>query len=319
MTTELAVSVRNLSVHFPGPAKDKPVRALDGVNLSVKPGAVHAIVGESGCGKTTLARTIMGLQSATGGEIEILGKSQSSWMKDRKRLARVMQFVFQNPLGALSGRQTVQQSLEEPLLIHRLGSRVERRKRIDQLLDFVGLPQSALDRLPRSLSGGQRQRVAIARALALEPKILICDEPLSALDVSIQAQIVKLFVELQEELGLTIVMISHDLAVVREMCTDVTVMYLGKVMEEGGTGPLFDAPAHPYTQALLSSVPSPDPRIEAERQHIILEGDPPSPMNPPAGCRFHTRCRMAEGICRSQEPALRQLASGMNVACHLAE
>ncbi len=202
-----------------------------------------------------------------------------------------MQFVFQNPLGALSRRQTVYQSLEEPLSIHGIGGK-ERRERIARLMDLVGLPESAGERLPRSLSGGQRQRVAIARALMLEPEILICDEPLSALDVSIQAQIVKLFVSLQQELGLTVVMISHDLAVVREMCSDVTVMYLGKVMEMGATETLFGNAQHPYTQALLSSVPSPDPRIEAERQRIVLQGDPPSPMDPLSGCRFQTRCRM---------------------------
>ena len=226
-----------------------------------------------------------------------------------------MQFVFQNPLGALSRRQTVYQSLEEPLSIHGIGGK-ERRTRIARLMDLVGLPESAGERLPRSLSGGQRQRVAIARALMLEPEILICDEPLSALDVSIQAQIVKLFVSLQQELGLTVVMISHDLAVVREMCSDVTVMYLGKVMEMGATETLFGDAQHPYTQALLSSVPSPDPRIEAGRQRIVLQGDPPSPMDPPPGCRFQTRCRRAQDRCRRDRPALEQLDTKHAVACH---
>ncbi len=225
--------------------------------------------------------------------------------------------AFQNPLGALSRRQTVYQSLEEPLLIHGVPRR-EREERITRLMDLTGLPGSARDRLPRSLSGGQRQRVAIARALMLDTGILICDEPLSALDVSIQAQIVKLFVSLQKELGLTVVMISHDLAVVREMCSDVTVMYLGGTMEAGETETLFEHPQHPYTQALLSSVPSPDPQIEAERSRIILEGDPPSPMDPPPGCSFHTRCQRTQDRCRVETPLLKKDSKGNTVACHFA-
>ena len=320
MTVEnIAIEVRDLKVHFPTRKKDHPVRALDGVNLLVERGSFHAIVGESGCGKTTLARSIVGLQSATSGSVSIDGRALPDWMKDRKILAKKMQFVFQNPLGALSRRQSVLQSLEEPLLIHRVKGKAERRNRILQLLDYVGLPESSLERLPRSLSGGQRQRVAIARALALEPQILICDEPLSALDVSIQAQIVKLFIDLQRELGLTIVMISHDLAVVREMCTRVTVMYLGKVVEAGETDAIFSHPSHPYTRVLLASVPSPDPRIEAKRQRIILQGDPPSPMDPPSGCHFHTRCPDVMDICRFKPPELEQTKSNSWAACHLEE
>lgn len=317
MPNDAAITVLDLKVHFPGPSKDKPVRALDGVSLSIEKGSFHAIVGESGCGKTTLARAIMGLQPKTSGEITILGRDLSEWTRRRLEFAKTMQFVFQNPLGALSSRQTVQQSLEEPLLIHSMRSSAERGKRIDQLMEFVGLPASTLKRLPRSLSGGQRQRVAIARALALKPMILICDEPLSALDVSIQAQIVQLFVELQRELGLTIVMISHDLAVVREMCSRVTVMYLGNVMEEGDTTLIFKNPRHPYTQALISSVPSPDPRIEATRERIVLQGDPPSPMAPPPGCRFHTRCPYAQDICRIKKPESVTTKGQSSVACHL--
>lgn len=314
-----AITVRDLKVHFASGHRNQPVRAIDGISLSIKAGAFHAIVGESGCGKTTLARTIVGLQSATSGSIFIRDRNISEWMGERKALAREMQFVFQNPLGALSRRQTVGQSLEEPLLIHKTGNAQIRKSKIDNLLNLVGLPTSLLDRLPRSLSGGQRQRVAIARALALDPPILICDEPLSALDVSIQAQIVKLFSDLQRELGLTIVLISHDLAVVREMCTSVTVMYLGKVAEEGDIEALFDQPAHPYTKALMSAVPSPDPRIEAQRERILLRGDPPSPMNPPPGCRFHTRCYKAEAQCRTSEPRLVRKSSGTVAACHLVE
>ena len=317
--SDCVIDVRDLKVHFAAGTRKQPVRAIDGFSLSVRAGESHAVVGESGCGKTTMARTLLGLQRATSGEVRIHGRDLSEWMNDRKALAREVQFVFQNPLGALSRRQTVEQSLEEPLLIHRVGNRAVRRKRIRDLVDLVGLSTSLLDRLPRSLSGGQRQRVAIARALALDPKILICDEPLSALDVSIQAQIVTLFLQLQRTLGLTIVMISHDLAVVRQMCSVVTVMYLGKVVETGETDSLFDRPAHPYTQALISAVPSPDPRVEATRARIVLTGDPPSPMTPPPGCRFNTRCRRAEILCRQSEPALAAKSTGTLAACHLAD
>ena len=313
------IDVQDLKVYFSAGRGRQPVRAVDGFGLSVSAGESHAVVGESGCGKTTMARTILGLQAATGGQIRIQGRDLTEWMSDRRALARVVQFVFQNPLGALSRRQTVEQSLEEPLLIHRIGNRSVRRKRILDLIDLVGLPASLLDRLPRSLSGGQRQRVAIARAIALDPKILICDEPLSALDVSIQAQIIKLFSELQSALGLTIVMISHDLAVVRQMCSSATVMYLGKVVESGAIGSLFNRPAHPYTEALISAVPSPDPRVEARRTRIVLKGDPPSPMNPPPACRFNTRCVKAEGLCRTNEPRLAMKSTGTRAACHLVE
>ena len=317
--SDRVIDIRDLKVHFAAGRGKQPVRAIDGFSLSVRAGESHAVVGESGCGKTTMARTILGLQAATSGEVRIHGRELSEWVKDRKALAREVQFVFQNSLGALSRRQTVEQSLEEPLLIHRAGNRPVRRKRILELIDLVGLPASLLDRLPRSLSGGQRQRVAIARAIALDPKILICDEPLSALDVSVQAQIVKLFSDLRRALGLTIVMISHDLAVVRQMCSFVTVMYLGKVVETGAIDALFDRPAHPYSEALLSAVPSPDPRIEARRARIVLKGDPPSPMRPPPGCRFSTRCIKAEGLCRSSEPLLASKMTGTRAACHLVE
>lgn len=310
-----AIQVTDLKVHFPTGKRDRPVRALDGVSLSVEEGSFHAVVGESGCGKTTLARALIGLQHATAGSISIRGREISDWMGDRKRFASEVQFVFQNPLGALSRRQTVRQSLEEPLLIHRMGDATERKARIARLLELVGLPSGMLDRLPRSLSGGQRQRVAIARALALEPSILVCDEPLSALDVSIQAQIVRLFSELQRDLGLTIVMISHDLAVVREMCTQATVMYLGKVVEAGRIDAMFTAPGHPYTEALLSAVPSLDPREEKKRQRIVLKGDPPSPMAPPSGCRFHTRCNIAEPRCNTIDPPLEAKQTGTVAAC----
>jgi oligopeptide/dipeptide ABC transporter ATP-binding protein len=313
-----AIIARGLKVHFQTAAG--LVRAVDGVDLTVAQGAFHGIVGESGCGKTTLARALVGLQKATAGEVQILGRDRADWARrDRKGFARTVQFIFQDPLGSMSRRQTVGQTLEEPLLIHALGDGKARRDRVAELLDLVALPASVLDRLPRSLSGGQRQRVSIARALALSPKVLICDEPLSALDVSVRAQIVNLFARLQAQLGLTIVIVAHDLAIVREVCSAVTVMYLGRVAEEGAAKPLFSNPAHPYSQALLSAVPSPDPRVEATRPRILLAGDPPSPRNPPPGCRFSTRCPVAEPRCREAEPALRPVHHGGAAACHLAD
>ena len=320
MSDLAAVEVSGLEVHFPTSKKDRPVRAVDGVDLSVSAGSFHAIVGESGCGKTTLARTIVGLQKATSGGIKINGRSIADWMsQDRLKFAKEMQFVFQNPLGSLSRRQSIGQSLEEPLLIHGIKDPMSRRKRVNELLELVSLPGTVLDRLPRSLSGGQRQRVAIAGAMALNPSILICDEPLSALDVSIRAQIVGLFTELQRTLGLTIVIISHDLAIVREMCSSVSVMYLGKVVEVGDTEPIFDSPSHPYTQALLSAVPSPNPTVEKTRERIILRGDPPSPMAPPPGCRFNTRCPIAVQQCEMSEPQLLHVAHDGLAACHFSD
>ncbi|MHB0953437.1 MAG: ABC transporter ATP-binding protein [Allorhizobium sp.] len=315
-----AIEVKNLKVHFPNQSGTGAVRAVDGIDLVVPRGTFHGIVGESGCGKTTLARTIVGLQKETEGHILISGRDRGEWQRsDRKGFSRQIQFIFQDPLGSMSRRQTVLQTLEEPLLIHGLGSHVERRSRITELLEIVALPPTVLDRLPRSLSGGQRQRVSIARALALKPSILVCDEPLSALDVSVRAQIVNLFKSLQEKLGLTIVMVAHDLAVIREICSTVTVMYLGRIAEAGETRPLFREPSHPYTQALLSAVPSPDPRIELNRRRILLAGDPPSPSSPPPGCRFSTRCPVAIGVCKIEEPVLRPVMHGGLAACHLAD
>ena len=312
-----AIEARGVKVHFQTSAG--LVRAVDGVDLTVENGAFHGIVGESGCGKTTLARAIVGLQSATAGRVRVLGRDRADWQRaDRKGFARAVQFIFQDPLGSMSRRQSVLQTLEEPLRIHRIGNASDRRRRVGELLDLVALPVSVLDRLPRSLSGGQRQRVSIARALALDPNVLVCDEPLSALDVSVRAQIVNLFARLQDHLDLSIVIVAHDLAIVREVCSAVTVMYLGRVAEEGSTRPLFAEPAHPYSQALLSAVPSPDPRIEATRPRVLLEGDPPSPLNPPTGCRFSTRCPVAIGACRTTEPELRGVRHGGRAACVLA-
>jgi oligopeptide/dipeptide ABC transporter ATP-binding protein len=318
MTDTPAIKASGLKVHFQTAAG--LVGAVDGVDLTVARGAFHGIVGESGCGKTTLARALIGLQSATEGQVSILGRDRASWSReDRKGFARAVQFIFQDPLGSMSRRQTVGQTLEEPLQIHGLGDRAARRARVTELLDLVALPETVLDRLPRSLSGGQRQRVSIARALALSPQLLICDEPLSALDVSVRAQIVNLFARLQAQLGLTIVIVAHDLAIVREVCSSVTVMYLGRVAEEGEAKAVFSDPAHPYSQALLSAVPSPNPLIEASRPRILLAGDPPSPRNPPPGCRFSSRCPVVEPRCREAEPALRPVGHGGAAACHLAD
>ena len=318
MTEIPAIEVSGLKVHFKTSAG--VVRAVDGIDLTIPSGAFHGIVGESGCGKTTMARAIVGLQKATEGSVKINGRERAEWQAaDRKGFARSVQFIFQDPLGSMSRRQSVYQTLEEPLLIHSLGDAAERREKVDALLDLVALPKTILDRLPRSLSGGQRQRVSIARALALDPSVLVCDEPLSALDVSVRAQIVNLFSDLQTQLGLTIVIVAHDLAIVREMCSGVTVMYLGRVAEEGETRPLFANPAHPYSQALLSAVPSPDPRIESTRRRILLAGDPPSPRNPPPGCRFSTRCPVAIAQCKIDEPVLHGVRHGGSAACHLAD
>ena len=293
------------------------MRAVDGVDLEVQQGEFHGIVGESGCGKTSLARTIAGLQRPTGGHVLIDGRALDEWRRDRFAFSRHVQFIFQDPLASLSRRQTIFESLEEPLKIHRMGTAIERRARVLELLQLVSLPETCLDRLPRALSGGQRQRVAIARALALHPRVLICDEPLSALDVSIRAQILNLFADLQKKLDLTIVMIAHDLAIVRLACTRVSVMYLGKIVETGPTSEIFARPRHPYTRALLDAAPSTDPEIERVRCVFVLEGDPPSPSSPPPGCRFHTRCPLSQPICEMREPELKLVGSRNWVACHL--
>lgn len=318
MSSDSILSVQQLHVAFPSRGRALPVRAVDGVDLTIARGEFHGIVGESGCGKTTLARTLVGLQSPTQGRVLIEGRELRDWQRDRLGFSRAVQFIFQDPLASLSRRQTVRQTLEEPLRIHELCSAQERTPRVLELLRLVSLPEACLDRLPRALSGGQRQRVAIARALALRPRILVCDEPLSALDVSIRAQILNLFSDLQQRLGLSILLIAHDLAIVRLVCTRISVMYLGKVVETGSADDLFTRPAHPYTRALLAAVASTNPQTERARAPPVLVGDPPSPRSPPTGCRFHTRCPVAEARCSTDEPLLRGVPGAGQAACHLA-
>jgi oligopeptide/dipeptide ABC transporter ATP-binding protein len=291
------------------------LKALDGVSFNVFPGEAFGIVGESGCGKSTTAKVILNMVPATSGSVrfdgrEILNDSAQEW----RTLRQDMQLIFQDPLGALDPRMKAIDQVIEPLSIHGIGTPQSRKERAATLLEQVGVHAHLFEHIPYQLSGGQRQRVVIARALMLEPKLLICDEPVSALDVSIQAQVVNLLAGLKERLDLTMIFISHDLSVVRYVCDRIAVMYLGRIVELAASGALFEAPAHPYTEALLSAVPIPDPEVKRER--IFLKGDPPSPTNLPGGCRFHPRCPNAKALCRQEEPELKPRGSECLVACH---
>jgi len=318
--------VNNLVKHFPitegilFQRQVNAVRAVDGISFTVNHGEILGLVGESGCGKPTAGRTIIPLEKPTSGEIVFEGVDLVS--ADRKELfkaRRRIQMIFQDPYASLNPRMTVQEIIEEPLLIHKVGTPKERTDRAEELLEKVGLNPSYIKRYPHEFSGGQRQRIGIARALALKPDMIICDEPISALDVSIQAQIVNLLEELQEDLGLTYLFIAHDLSMVRHISHRVAVMYLGKIMELADKNTLFNQPYNPYTIALLSAVPVPDPYVEEKRKRILLEGDVPSPINPPSGCRFHTRCFMAKERCKIEEPELLEVEEGHFVACHYWE
>jgi oligopeptide/dipeptide ABC transporter ATP-binding protein len=294
------------------------VRAVDGVDLTVDRGQTLGLVGESGSGKSTTARLITRLIEPTEGEVvfdgtDLLGLRASELRSARRRI----QIVFQDPYASLSPRLTVAQIVGEPLTVHRLASGADLTARVVDLLDAVGLDDSCLDRYPHEFSGGQRQRLAIARALALEPDLLVCDEPVSALDVSIQSQVVNLLADLQEERGLAYLFISHDLSVVRHVSDRVAVMYLGRVVEEGPAGAVHDTPTHPYTEALVSAVPVPNPTRQRARRRIVLEGDVPSPLDPPSGCRFHPRCPHAMDVCRDVDPPAFDLPDGGRVHCHL--
>ena len=314
-TVDSVLTVRDLTVEF-RVGKNKTVKAVSGLSLDVVKGETLAIVGESGCGKTTLARAILQLPPPNSGEVIFDGTDMTLLPKENLRSARTsMQMIFQDPISSLNPRMTVHQLLDEPLEIWDRGTRAERDERINKLLSSVGLePDLVLNRRSYEFSGGQCQRISIARALALDPRMLICDEPVSALDVSIQAQILNLLLSMKETYGLTMLFISHDLAVVKAISTRVMVMYLGKICEVAPPDVLYSQPAHHYTRALLNSVPIPDPTKQIRTE--LLQGEPPSPMNPPSGCRFRTRCVGASALCAEQEPQLREVSPGQFVACH---
>jgi len=292
------------------------LKAVDDVSFSIEKGKTLGLVGESGCGKSTTGKTILQLYKPTAGEILFHGKNINHLMEEKK-LRREMQMIFQDPYASLNPRMTVSDIVGEPLDIHKLASSGERKEKILTLLQMVGLSAEHMSRFPHEFSGGQQQRIGIARALAVEPSFLICDEPISALDVSIQAQVVNLLERLQDELGLTYLFIAHDLAMVKHISDRVAVMYLGKIVELADSVELYRRPQHPYTKALLSAIPIPDPLAEANRQRIPLTGDVPSPLNPPAGCRFSSRCPHVMTLCSEQEPVLQDIGAGHMAACHL--
>jgi oligopeptide transport system ATP-binding protein len=308
------VRVRGLVKHFPVEDSDDLVRAVDGVSFEILRGETLGLVGESGCGKSTAGRCLLRLIEPTAGEITFDGRDVLGMGKrELRELRRAMQIVFQDPYASLNPRMKVGDIVGEPLVIHKIGTKQERRDRVAGLLSKVGLDPDYMNRYPHEFSGGQRQRIGVARTLALNPKLIVADEPVSALDVSVQAQVVNLLQDLQREFGLTYLFISHGLAVVEHISTRVAVMYLGRIVEVAAAGELYRRPLHPYTQALLSAIPVPDPKHKRER--IVLQGDVPTPINPPSGCHFRTRCPIAIDECARIDPELREISPGHTAAC----
>jgi len=321
---EPLVKVENLTKHFPImrgiliQRKVGAVQAVDGVSFAIAQGETLGLVGESGCGKTTAGRTLLALYPATGGQVTIDGHNVHK-AKGRELLAvrRKAQIIFQDPFASLNPRWTVSAIVSEPIRVHKLcKTEKERSARVKELMELVGLNARLINRFPHEFSGGQRQRIGVARALASEPKFIVCDEPISALDVSIQAQVVNLLEDLQDRLGLTYLFIAHDLSMVRHICDRVAVMYLGVIVELAERNELYENPLHPYTQSLLSAVPIPDPKKDRARQRTILTGDVPSPINPPSGCRFHPRCPVATPLCSEARPEWQDMGGNHWVACH---
>lgn len=324
-TTPL-LKVEHLHKEFPtgsgfmgGKFSKKVVSAVNDLSFEIRAGETFGLVGESGCGKSTTGRAIMHLDPPTSGKVYFEGRDISKMnKKELKAMRREMQFIFQDPYASLNPRMTIGEIISEPMVIHGIGTPEERIERVRELLDVVGLNPEHINRYPHEFSGGQRQRVGIARSFILRPKLIICDEPVSALDVSIQAQVLNLLKDLQKQYGTAYLFIAHDLSVVQHISDRVAVMYLGKMVELSDWKSLYAEPNHPYTQALLSAVPIPDPDVQQNRKRIILAGDPPSPIDPPSGCRFHTRCPIAQAKCSEETPEFREIGEGHFCACHYA-